>query len=67
METVSEKYYISLGKPLQCEYICLCVQNLINKAQQHNQDLSASILILSIQSTIESNDNHIMKLELKDK
>lgn len=67
MDTVSQKSYIRLDKPLQCEYICQEVQKLLTKFQQQGvQDFTDSFLVLEIKSISYTIDETVCKLELKN-
>lgn len=57
------KISISLNQNIQCEQLCQKIQKLISKHQQNSQDLSRSLLIIDIVTPIDSDDNHIPKLE----
>lgn len=57
------KIAITLNKQIQCEYICSHIQKLINKYQQHSQDMSGAVLVMDIIQVTDGGDDHIPKLE----
>lgn len=57
------KFAISLNKNIECEYICSQIQKLVNKYQQHSQDISRAVLVIDIVNVTDSADSLLPKIE----